>query len=246
MAFSFCCRPLQKKDRYCFEILEREFLSTIYFLLPPLMAPHINFSKKKHPGTPSPTQPALVGKGYIFKANICRILSFHWFQRHQEDLFVASSEAPSLATSSDKVEAEACGSSEQNSDQLLVVGRFFERSLLYNSLRQTHKNHVHVFFGVSFLIFVIVTVKSFESMCHQHLPIIYQPHQVSPNTFRLMKECRFLFPSGPTNHRRRHVCRTWAALLWVGKVAGSIGHEGLEEISWAPGWCRSHGNGSVG
>ena len=39
-----------------------------------------------------------------------------------------------------------------------------------------------------------------------------------------MKECRFLFPSGPTNHRRRHVCRTWAALLWVGKVAGSIGH----------------------
>lgn len=39
-----------------------------------------------------------------------------------------------------------------------------------------------------------------------------------------MKECRFLFPSGPTNHWRRHVCRTWAALLWVGKVAGSIGH----------------------
>lgn len=33
---------------------------------------------------------------------------FHWFQRQQEDLFVAGSEAPSLAASSDKVEAEAC------------------------------------------------------------------------------------------------------------------------------------------
>lgn len=116
----------QKNDKHRFEILECEFLSTICFFASPILtfrgrnqyldptplqnpygSPH-QFLLNKNIQVPLPQHnlPQL-GRGYIFKANICRILSFHWFQRHQEDLFVASSEAPSLATSSDKVEAEA-------------------------------------------------------------------------------------------------------------------------------------------
>ena len=71
-------------------------------------------------------------------------------------------------------------------------------------------------------------MKSFKSMCHQHLPTasgISKDFQIDERVQYFVS-----FPSGPTSHWRRHVCRTWAALLWVGKVAGSIGHEGLEEF----------------
>lgn len=145
---------LFKNDRHRFEILECEFLSKSGpDSLEPLWLPTSTFTEQKHPGTLSPTQPALVGKG-----DICRILSFHWFQRHQEDLFVAGSEAPSLATSSDKVEAEAEASAASKIQiNYLLWGDFFEASLLLVTLwDRLIKIMFMSFLGYLFLIFVIV------------------------------------------------------------------------------------------
>lgn len=160
------------------------------------MAPHINFywTKTSRYPFPNTTCPSWEGGIYLRQIYVESSRSIGSNATRKTCSWPAPKPL-ALPRAPTKWRPRPGGSSEQNSDQLLVVGRFFERSLLYNSLRQTHKNHVHVFFGVSFLIFVIVTVKSFESMCHQHLPIIYQPHQVSPKTFRLMKECSILFRS---------------------------------------------------